>query len=64
MLAHFGELTDVQKRYKNKIHNDVLQIMREEGSIRIMQFNTLKIPATALGFISVGQFSRLTVTGV
>ena len=64
MLAHFGELTDVQKRYKNKIHNDVLQIMREEGSIRIMQFNTLKTLATALGFISVGEFSWLTVTGV
>jgi hypothetical protein len=29
-----------------------------------MQFNTLKILDTVLGFISVGQFSQSTVTGV
>jgi hypothetical protein len=64
MVASFGEFTDLQKHYKHKIHIDVLQIMREQGSIRIMQFNTLKILDTVLGFISVGQFSQSTVTGV
>jgi len=45
------------------MHTDVLQ-MKQQGSIREMQFTTLKILATALNFISVGEFSQLTVTGV
>jgi len=45
------------------MHTDVLQ-MKQQGTIRVMQFNTLKILAAALNFISVGEFSQLTVTGV
>ena len=59
LLTHFGALTEVHKHNKYKMHTDVLQ-MKQQGSIREMQFNTLKILATALNFISVGEFSQLT----
>jgi len=62
--GHFGALTEVHKHYKYNIHTDVLPIIREQDSNKAMQFNTLKILATALDFISSGEFSQLTVSGV
>jgi hypothetical protein len=38
--------------------------MIEQDSVTAKQFNTLKILATALDFISGGEFSPVTVTGV
>ena len=53
LLAHFGALTEVHEHYKYKIHIDTLQIIRQQGSIRKIQINMLKILATVLDFISV-----------
>ena len=56
-MAHPGALTEIHKHYKYKIHTDTLQIIGEKSSIRRIQINTLKILATVLDSISVGEFS-------